>query len=120
MTLTELREIAERATQGEWTFSASLDKRRHHVAALGGVVCASDPGDEERTRRHHNDHEHIAAFNPQVALALLDCVTELKGALLYLESLGLTASKDEGEPEYHILRDFQRSIKKLKEAGVTI
>lgn len=69
-----LREVAERATQGPWklfsdidtkTFSIHTprDKRCENVIKWGGFDC--QPNAEANA-------EFIAAFNPKVALALLD------------------------------------------------
>ncbi|EPO2770204.1 ead/Ea22-like family protein [Salmonella enterica subsp. enterica] len=69
-----LREVAEKATQGPWkvfsdidtkTFSIHTprDKRCENVIKWGGFDC--QPNAEANA-------EFIAAFNPKVALALLD------------------------------------------------
>ncbi|EDD1994897.1 ead/Ea22-like family protein [Salmonella enterica] len=69
-----LREVAERATKGPWTLFSDIDtktfsihtpqdKRCENVIKWGGFDC--QPNAEANA-------EFIAAFNPKVALALLD------------------------------------------------
>ncbi|EBR9384388.1 ead/Ea22-like family protein [Salmonella enterica subsp. enterica serovar Ohio] len=76
-----LREVAERATQGPWklfsdidtkTFSIHTprDKRCENVIKWGGFDC--QPNAEANA-------EFIAAFNPKVALALLDELDSANG-----------------------------------------
>ncbi|EDI1355986.1 ead/Ea22-like family protein, partial [Salmonella enterica] len=76
-----LREVAERATKGPWkvfsdidtkTFSIHTprDKRCENVIKWGGFDC--QPNAEANA-------EFIAAFNPKVALALLDELDSANG-----------------------------------------
>ncbi|HAF7590276.1 TPA: ead/Ea22-like family protein [Salmonella enterica subsp. enterica serovar Hvittingfoss] len=69
-----LREVAEKATKGPWTLFSDIDtktfsihtprdKRCENVIKWGGFDC--QPNAEANA-------EFIAAFNPKVALALLD------------------------------------------------
>ncbi|EHE9275105.1 ead/Ea22-like family protein [Salmonella enterica] len=79
-----LREVAERATKGPWTLFSDIDtktfsihtprdKRCENVIKWGGFDC--QPNAEANA-------EFIAAFNPKVALALLD---ELEAETRYRE-----------------------------------
>ncbi|EDX3686414.1 ead/Ea22-like family protein [Salmonella enterica subsp. enterica serovar Urbana] len=94
-----LREVAEKATKGPWkvfsdidtkTFSIHTprDKRCENVIKWGGFDC--QPNAEANA-------EFIAAFNPKVALALLD------------ENIQLQREKDAIEAVALALRDDMRS-----------
>ncbi|EJS0106546.1 ead/Ea22-like family protein [Salmonella enterica] len=84
-----LREVAEKATKGPWkvfsdidtkTFSIHTprDKRCENVIKWGGFDC--QPNAEANA-------EFIAAFNPKVALALLDDMRDARGKLEAAERL---------------------------------
>ncbi|EEJ7327617.1 TPA: ead/Ea22-like family protein [Salmonella enterica subsp. enterica serovar Reading] len=84
-----LREAAERATKGPWkvfsdidtkTFSIHTprDKRCENVIKWGGFDC--QPNAEANA-------EFIAAFNPKVALALLDELKTAKSRITELEKI---------------------------------
>lgn len=102
-----LREVAEKATQGPWkvfsdidtkTFSIHTprDKRCENVIKWGGFDC--QPNAEANA-------EFIAAFNPKVALALLD------------ENIQLLREKDAIEAVALALRDDMRDAREqLEEA----
>lgn len=102
-----LREVAEKATQGPWklfsdidtkTFSIHTprDKRCENVIKWGGFDC--QPNAEANA-------EFIAAFNPKVALALLD------------ENIQLQREKDAIEAVALALRDDMRDAREqLEEA----
>lgn len=86
--LTELRRIAEAATQGAWTWSAETDGwgdcgPNLETAERGPLYFDGSQGAAETIVRSwgHDangisvedaDAEHIATFNPQTVLALLD------------------------------------------------
>ncbi|HDC2633605.1 TPA: ead/Ea22-like family protein [Salmonella enterica] len=103
-----LREVAEKATKGPWkvfsdidtkTFSIHTprDKRCENVIKWGGFDC--QPNAEANA-------EFIAAFNPKVALALLD------------ENIQLQREKDAIEAVALALRDDMRQARKqLADAG---
>ncbi|EDV2609390.1 ead/Ea22-like family protein [Salmonella enterica subsp. enterica serovar Newport] len=76
-----LREVAERATKGPWSLFSDIDtktfsihtprdKRCENVIKWGGFDC--QPNAEANA-------EFIAAFNPKVALALLDELDSANG-----------------------------------------
>ncbi|EAA8319841.1 ead/Ea22-like family protein [Salmonella enterica subsp. enterica] len=76
-----LREVAEKATKGPWTLFSDIDtktfsihtprdKRCENVIKWGGFDC--QPNAEANA-------EFIAAFNPKVALALLDELDSANG-----------------------------------------
>ncbi|EDR7308920.1 ead/Ea22-like family protein [Salmonella enterica] len=102
-----LREVAEKATKGPWkvfsdidtkTFSIHTprDKRCENVIKWGGFDC--QPNAEANA-------EFIAAFNPKVALALLD------------ENIQLQREKDATEAVALALRDDMRDAREqLEEA----
>ncbi|EBH4957246.1 ead/Ea22-like family protein [Salmonella enterica subsp. enterica serovar Stanley] len=96
-----LREVAEKATKGPWkvfsdidtkTFSIHTprDKRCENVIKWGGFDC--QPNAEANA-------EFIAAFNPKVALALLD------------ENIQLQRGKDAIEAVALALRDDMRQVR---------
>lgn len=102
-----LREAAERATKGPWkvfsdidtkTFSIHTprDKRCENVIKWGGFDC--QPNAEANA-------EFIAAFNPKVALALLD------------ENIQLQREKDATESVALALRDDMRQSREKLEAA---
>ncbi|ASG82603.1 ead/Ea22-like family protein [Salmonella enterica subsp. diarizonae] len=101
-----LREVAERATQGPWTLFSDIDtktfsihtprdKRCENVIKWGGFDC--QPNAEANA-------EFIAAFNPKVALALLD------------ENIQLQREKDATEAVALALRDDMRQSREKLEA----
>lgn len=102
-----LREVAEKATKGPWkvfsdidtkTFSIHTprDKRCENVIKWGGFDC--QPNAEANA-------EFIAAFNPKVALALLD------------ENIQLQREKDAIEAVALALRDDMRDTREKLEAA---
>ncbi|ECG6590756.1 ead/Ea22-like family protein [Salmonella enterica subsp. enterica serovar Newport] len=102
-----LREVAEKATKGPWkvfsdidtkTFSIHTprDKRCENVIKWGGFDC--QPNAEANA-------EFIAAFNPKVALALLD------------ENIQLQRGKDAIEAVALALRDDMRQAREQLEAA---
>ncbi|HFD1253202.1 TPA: ead/Ea22-like family protein [Salmonella enterica] len=102
-----LREVAEKATKGPWkvfsdidtkTFSIHTprDKRCENVIKWGGFDC--QPNAEANA-------EFIAAFNPKVALALLD------------ENIQLQREKDAIEAVALALRDDMRQSREKLEAA---
>ncbi|EAN6189217.1 ead/Ea22-like family protein [Salmonella enterica] len=102
-----LREVAEKATKGPWkvfsdidtkTFSIHTprDKRCENVIKWGGFDC--QPNAEANA-------EFIAAFNPKVALALLD------------ENIQLQRGKDAIEAVALALRDDMRDAREKLEAA---
>ncbi|EDQ3380967.1 hypothetical protein A4T08_000498 [Salmonella enterica subsp. enterica serovar Uzaramo] len=87
-----LREVAERATKGPWTLFSDIDtktfsihtprdKRCENVIKWGGFDC--QPNAEANA-------EFIAAFNPKVALALLD---ELEAETRYREGAFIACNR---------------------------
>lgn len=91
-----LREVAERATKGPWkvfsdidtkTFSIHTprDKRCENVIKWGGFDC--QPNAEANA-------EFIAAFNPKVALALLDENIQLQREKDAIEAVALALRDD--------------------------
>ncbi len=102
-----LREVAEKATKGPWkvfsdidtkTFSIHTprDKRCENVIKWGGFDC--QPNAEANA-------EFIAAFNPKVALALLD------------ENIQIQREKDAVEAVALALRDDMRQSREKLEAA---
>lgn len=96
-----LREVAEKATKGPWTLFSDIDtktfsihtprdKRCENVIKWGGFDC--QPNAEANA-------EFIAAFNPKVALALLD------------ENIQLQREKDAIEAVALALRDDMRQAR---------
>lgn len=103
-----LREVAEKATKGPWkvfsdidtkTFSIHTprDKRCENVIKWGGFDCQLNA---------EANAEFIAAFNPKVALALLD------------ENIQLQREKDAIEAVALALRDDMRQVRERLEATV--
>ncbi|HFZ9215136.1 TPA: ead/Ea22-like family protein [Salmonella enterica subsp. diarizonae serovar 61:r:-] len=91
-----LREAAERATQGPWKVFSDIDtktfaihtprdKRCENVIKWGGFDC--QPNAEANA-------EFIAAFNPKVALALLDENTQLQREKDAIEAIALALRDD--------------------------
>ncbi|HGP2369740.1 TPA: ead/Ea22-like family protein [Salmonella enterica] len=102
-----LREVAERATKGPWKVFSDIDtktfaihtprdKRCENVIKWGGFDC--QPNAEANA-------EFIAAFNPKVALALLD------------ENIQLQREKDAIEAVALALRDDMRDAREKLEAA---
>lgn len=102
-----LREVAEKATKGPWTLFSDIDtktfsihtprdKRCENVIKWGGFDC--QPNAEANA-------EFIAAFNPKVALALLD------------ENIQLQREKDAIEAVALALRDDMRQSREKLEAA---
>lgn len=102
-----LAEVAERATKGPWSLFSDIDtktfsihtprdKRCENVIKWGGFDC--QPNAEANA-------EFIAAFNPKVALALLD------------ENIQLQREKDAIEAVALALRDDMRQAREQLEAA---
>ncbi|EAW1401949.1 ead/Ea22-like family protein [Salmonella enterica] len=102
-----LREVAEKATKGPWSLFSDIDtktfsihtprdKRCENVIKWGGFDC--QPNAEANA-------EFIAAFNPKVALALLD------------ENIQLQREKDAIEAVALALRDDMRDVREQLEAA---
>ncbi|EFS0688468.1 ead/Ea22-like family protein [Salmonella enterica] len=102
-----LREVAEKATKGPWTLFSDIDtktfsihtprdKRCENVIKWGGFDC--QPNAEANA-------EFIAAFNPKVALALLD------------ENIQLLREKDAIEAVALALRDDMRQAREQLETA---
>ncbi|EGK7079677.1 ead/Ea22-like family protein [Salmonella enterica subsp. enterica serovar Kentucky] len=113
-----LREVAERATQGPWklfsdidtkTFSIHTprDKRCENVIKWGGFDC--QPNAEANA-------EFIAAFNPKVALALLDENIQLQRAKDALEAVAL-ALRDDMRDAREQLEEAEKQIVELSRAA---
>ncbi|ENB7411274.1 ead/Ea22-like family protein [Salmonella enterica subsp. enterica serovar Kentucky] len=113
-----LREVAERATQGPWklfsdidtkTFSIHTprDKRCENVIKWGGFDC--QPNAEASA-------EFIAAFNPKVALALLDENIQLQRAKDALEAVAL-ALRDDMRDAREQLEEAEKQIVELSRAA---
>ncbi|EAT9205127.1 ead/Ea22-like family protein [Salmonella enterica] len=96
-----LREVAERATKGPWSLFSDIDtktfsihtprdKRCENVIKWGGFDCQKNA---------KANAEFIAAFNPKVALALLD------------ENIQLQREKDAIEAVALALRDDMRQAR---------
>lgn len=83
-TLRAMREVAERATQGEWQEQPSYYNGFHGVVIPhgdGGRYIISQEEDTRNTR-------HIATFDPPAALALLDEIERLRRAVTDLLAAG--------------------------------
>ena len=113
-----LREVAEAATAGEW-MAASDNKRKDGIALVGiaslrgqgGRGCiAVLAGSGDAINDRHANAQHIAAFDPPTALALLDEIERLRAvgcpscvgharieALIERSSLGGTEAKSARE-----------------------
>jgi hypothetical protein len=81
MSFDRLREVAEQATPGPWQHQPpSQDGTIHHIRKVNDhglpffVARTEDTGYSERSsfRQRAADAEHIATFDPPMALALLD------------------------------------------------
>ncbi|HAK7663140.1 TPA: ead/Ea22-like family protein [Salmonella enterica] len=110
-----LREVAEKATKGPWkvfsdidtkTFSIHTprDKRCENVIKWGGFDC--QPNAEANA-------EFIAAFNPKVALALLDENIQLQREKDAIEAVAL-ALRDDMRQSHEKLEAAERSIAELE------
>ncbi|HFD9223205.1 TPA: ead/Ea22-like family protein [Salmonella enterica] len=110
-----LREVAEKATKGPWkvfsdidtkTFSIHTprDKRCENVIKWGGFDC--QPNAEANA-------EFIAAFNPKVALALLDENIQLQREKDAIEAVAL-ALRDDMRQSREKLEAAERSIAELE------
>lgn len=104
-----LREVAEKATKGPWTLFSDIDtktfsihtprdKRCENVIKWGGFDC--QPNAEANA-------EFIAAFNPKVALALLDENIQLQREKDAIEAVALALA----------LRDDMRQSREKLEAA---
>lgn len=72
--LATLRKIAQRATQGEWVAFISPGTDTYAVYTPGDERCGDIikwPGFDDQ-KNAENNARYIAAFNPEVVLALLD------------------------------------------------
>lgn len=85
--LAKLRAVAEAATEGEWDWSTANSVRYLIQADTHSPVVYAyrSPIDSMPDLSVSvNDAEHIAAFDPPTALALLDRVEELEGRVIDL------------------------------------
>ncbi|EAU2364565.1 ead/Ea22-like family protein [Salmonella enterica subsp. enterica] len=116
-----LREVAEKATKGPWkvfsdidtkTFSIHTprDKRCENVIKWGGFDC--QPNAEANA-------EFIAAFNPKVALALLDENIQLQREKDAIEAVAL-ALRDDMRQAREKLEAAERSIAELEARKVNL
>lgn len=110
-----LREVAEKATKGPWTLFSDIDtktfsihtprdKRCENVIKWGGFDC--QPNAEANA-------EFIAAFNPKVALALLDENIQLQREKDAIEAVAL-ALRDDMRQSREKLEAAERSIAELE------
>ncbi|ECJ1899107.1 ead/Ea22-like family protein [Salmonella enterica subsp. enterica] len=110
-----LREVAERATKGPWSLFSDIDtktfsihtprdKRCENVIKWGGFDC--QPNAEANA-------EFIAAFNPKVALALLDENIQLQREKDAIEAVAL-ALRDDMRQSREKLEAAERSIAELE------
>ncbi|EBB2798685.1 ead/Ea22-like family protein [Salmonella enterica] len=99
-----LREVAEKATRGPWEMEreniwfTDEDGYTKHLAYV-------QQGDDVDDKQDHYNTAFIAAFNPKVALALLD------------ENLQLQREKDATEAVALALRDDMRDAREKLEAA---
>lgn len=109
-----LREVAEKATKGPWTLFSDIDtktfsihtprdKRCENVIKWGGFDC--QPNAEANA-------EFIAAFNPKVALALLDENIQLQREKDAIEAVAL-ALRDDMQQTREQLAAAERRIAEL-------
>ncbi|EBU7376837.1 hypothetical protein DK046_01835 [Salmonella enterica subsp. enterica serovar Bredeney] len=109
-----LREVAEKATKGPWkvfsdidtkTFSIHTprDKRCENVIKWGGFDC--QPNAEANA-------EFIAAFNPKVALALLDENIQLQRGKYALEAVAL-ALRDDMRDAWEQLEEAEKQVEEF-------
>ena len=79
--LAELRRIAEAATPGPWQWAGSRDKGDPHAYVYAGDYASEGEPDlwcEIVSECPEADAQHIAAFDPTTALALLDRIEALE------------------------------------------
>ncbi|EBG8088407.1 ead/Ea22-like family protein [Salmonella enterica subsp. enterica] len=116
-----LREVAEKATKGPWklfsdidtkTFSIHTprDKRCENVIKWGGFDCQKNA---------KANAEFIAAFNPKVALALLDENIQLQREKDAIEAVAL-ALRDDMRQAREKLEAAERSIAELEARKVNL
>ncbi|EBS3130364.1 ead/Ea22-like family protein [Salmonella enterica subsp. enterica serovar Richmond] len=109
-----LREVAEKATKGPWkvfsdidtkTFSIHTprDKRCENVIKWGGFDC--QPNAEANA-------EFVAAFNPKVALALLDENIQLQREKDAIEAVAL-ALRDDMRDAREQLEEAEKQVEEL-------
>ncbi|EHL3468009.1 ead/Ea22-like family protein [Salmonella enterica] len=110
-----LREVAERATKGPWTLFSDIDtktfsihtprdKRCENVIKWGGFDCQKNA---------KANAEFIAAFNPKVALVLLDENIQLQREKDAIEAVAL-ALRDDMRQSREKLEAAERSIAELE------
>ena len=76
----QLRELAQKATPGPWTYFPYPKYKEHHVSLPidgSGMTMPLFP-DGCQTSRQREDAEFIAAANPATVLALLDEIDRLR------------------------------------------
>ncbi|EBV2369891.1 ead/Ea22-like family protein [Salmonella enterica subsp. enterica serovar Typhimurium] len=109
-----LREVAEKATKGPWTLFSDIDtktfsihtprdKRCENVIKWGGFDC--QPNAEANA-------EFIAAFNPKVALALLDENIQLQREKDAIEAVAL-ALRDDMRDAREQLEEAEKQVEEL-------
>ncbi|ELW4679683.1 ead/Ea22-like family protein [Salmonella enterica] len=113
-----LREVAEKATKGPWSLFSDIDtktfsihtprdKRCENVIKWGGFDC--QPNAEANA-------EFIAAFNPKVALALLDENIQLQREKDAIEAVAL-ALRDDMRDAREQLEEAEKQIVELSRAA---
>jgi len=80
MDLKELRKIAMAATPGEWDARISPAWNEYAISACARTHQQSPRQGEQRDKANA-DADHIAAFSPATALALLDELERCRAAL---------------------------------------
>lgn len=83
--LTKLKELAERASVGDWSYSPCVADK-HFLGQVwngsGESLCIMD----HMTEQANSDGEFIAAANPQAILGLIAEVERLRGTLLMVQN----------------------------------
>lgn len=113
-----LREVAERATKGPWTLFSDIDtktfsihtprdKRCENVIKWGGFDCQKNA---------KANAEFIAAFNPKVALVLLDENIQLQREKDAIEAVAL-ALRDDMRDAREQLEEAEKQIVELSRAA---
>ena len=126
-TLSELREIATSATPGPWEarVKARIDPGYYEGYAGAGPEHASywEPGKDGRhvsgESKAERDGAFIAAFNPQVVLALLGCAKVLKDVRASVLELECRADEDCDHCQM-IYHEIDPALKQLEAAGVRV
>lgn len=80
--LERLKGIASKATPGFWYLKYQLVKEKPRHTITGGIENKS----LACSYGEINNAEHIAAFSPSVALAMIECVQALYGVVSFYET----------------------------------